>query len=79
MRVERKNNQLLIYLSDDIGASRIQDILDYIKYVELTSTSTVTQNEVTNLVKLGKKGRWARTKKSLGLHAQNSNWYQYWI
>ena len=47
------------------NSSKIKIILDYLRYEELTSTSTATQEDVDNLVKEVKKGRWERTKKDL--------------
>ncbi len=67
MIVERQKNEILIRIPADTKTSRIQSILDYLRYEELTSKSVATQKDVDKLVKEIKKGRWERTKKRLGL------------
>ncbi|MCD4744705.1 MAG: hypothetical protein K8R58_00220 [Bacteroidales bacterium] len=67
MIVERQNNEILVRFSAGIKTSKIQTILDYLRYEELTSKSTATEQDVDKLVKEVKKGRWERTKKELGL------------
>ena len=68
MIVERQDNEILVRFSAGIQTSRIQAILDYLRYEELTSKSTATENDVDNLLKEVKKGRWNRTKEELGLN-----------
>lgn len=67
MKVERKDNEILIRFSPGTKASKIQSILDYLRYEELTSQSKATEKDVEKLTKEAKKGRWERTKKELGL------------
>ncbi len=66
MIVERRNNEILVRFSAGVESSKIQSILDYIKYIELTSKSEATESDVEELVKEAKKGRWDKTKKELG-------------
>ena len=40
------------------NASRIQSILDYLRYEELTSESSVTEENIDELVKKSKSNRW---------------------
>jgi hypothetical protein len=68
MIVERQDNEILVRFSAGIQTSRIQAILDYLRYEELTSKSTATENDVDKLLKEVKKGRWNRTKEELGLN-----------
>ncbi len=68
MIVERQNNEILIRISAGLKPSKIQAILDYLRYVELTSKSTATQSEVDELLKEIKRGRWERTKEELGIN-----------
>ena len=68
MIVEIQNNEILVRFSSRMKTSRIQTILDYLRYEELTSKSTATENDVDELLKEVKKGRWNRTKKELGLN-----------
>ena len=67
MIVERQNNEILVRFSVGTKASRIQSILDYLRYEELTSNSSATEDDVDALVKSAKKGRWNKIKKELGL------------
>ena len=69
MKIERKNNEILIRIDANMKVSNLQNILDYFRYIELTSKSRGTQKDVNALVKQAKKGRWARTKKIVGLDA----------
>lgn len=68
MIVERQNNEIVVRFSAGIKTSRIQTILDYLRYEELTSKSTASEDDVDVLLKEVKKGRWDRTKKELGLN-----------
>ena len=68
MIVERQNNEILVRISTGLKASKIQAILDYIQYEELTSKSTASQKDVEELLMEIKKGRWERTKEELGIN-----------
>ncbi len=68
MIVERKENEIMVRFSAKMKASKIQTILDYLQYEELTSKSTATEKDVDKLLKKTKKGRWKRTKEELGLN-----------
>ncbi|HZK07020.1 MAG TPA: hypothetical protein VFC92_02365 [Bacteroidales bacterium] len=63
MIVERQNNEILVRVSAGIKTSRIQTILDYLRYEELTSKSTASEGDIDQLLKEAKKGRWDRTEK----------------
>lgn len=68
MIVERQNNEILVRISAGIKVSRIQTILDYLRYEELTSKSNATENDVENLLLEVKKGRWNKIKDELKLN-----------
>lgn len=68
MIVERQNNEILVRISAGIKVSRIQTILDYLRYEELTSKSNATENDVEILLLEVKKGRWNRIKAELRLN-----------
>ncbi len=68
MIVERQDNEILVRFSARTNTSRIQTILDYLRYEELTAKSTATDKDVSELLKEVKKGRWDRTKEELGLN-----------
>lgn len=66
MRVERKNNEILVRISAGTNASKIQSILDYLRYEELTSKSEATEKDKENLTKESKTDRWEKIKKEIG-------------
>ena len=67
MIVERLNNEILIRIPSNMTSSRIQSIIDYLRYEELTADSRATQEDVDMLSSEAKKGRWDRIKKEIGL------------
>lgn len=66
MIVERQNNEILVRFSAGNNASKIQSILDYLRYEELTSKSKATQEDLNLLLKEAKKGRLNKIKKEIG-------------
>ena len=62
MKVERKDNEIIVRFSPGTKVSRIQSLLDYLRYEELTFNSKATEKDVANLLKSAKKGRWERAK-----------------
>lgn len=67
MIVERINNEILIRIPGDMKPSRIQSIMDYLRYEELTSDSKATEEDIDVLTSEAKSGRWSRIKKEIGL------------
>ena len=67
MIVERKKNEILIRFKAGTKTSKIQSILDYLRYEELTSKSIATEDDVDKMVGEVKKGRWEKVKKQIGL------------
>jgi hypothetical protein len=67
MIVERINNEILIRIPSNMNYSRIQSIMDYLRYEELTSDSAATQEDIDILTAEAKKGRWDRIKREIGL------------
>ena len=67
MIVERKDNEILVRFSAGTKASKIQSILDYLKYEELTSKSKATEKDIDNMIKKSKTDRWEKIKKEIGL------------
>lgn len=47
--------------------SKIQSILDYLRYEELTSKSEATEKDIEALTKKSKSDRWEKIKKEVGL------------
>ena len=67
MIVERKNNEILVRFSADTKVSKIQSILDYLRFEELTVNSKATEKDIENLTKKSKSGRWEKVKKEIGM------------
>ena len=67
MIIERQNNEILVRFKVGTKATRIQTILDYLRYEELASKSTATEDDINKLVKEVKKGRWEKIKKQIRL------------
>ena len=57
MIVERQDNEILVRFSARMKTSRIQAILDYLRYEELTSKSTATENDRSEERRVGKECR----------------------
>jgi hypothetical protein len=68
MIVERLNDEILVRFAAGTKTSKIQTILDYLRYEELTSKSTATEEDVDKLIEVAKKGRWKRIKKEIGIN-----------
>lgn len=68
MIVKRQNNELLVRIKVGDKASKVQSILDYLRYEELTSKSEATQEDLDSLLKEIKKGRWNKIKKEIGIN-----------
>jgi len=68
MIVEIQNNEILVRFKVGTRASKIQSILDYLRYEELTSKSTATEQDIEDLVNEAKIGRWEKIKKQIGLN-----------
>jgi len=65
MIIERKNNEVVIRLPDTIDTSDLQEMVDYLRYKEITAKSRATQEDAENLAKEAKRGRWKRDRKRL--------------
>ncbi len=67
MQIERTKDEVIFRLPADTDLDDLQAIADLLTYKELTKKFKVSQEEVDDLVKEVKKGRWAETKLKLGL------------
>jgi len=65
MLVERIDNEVIIRLSGSIDTTDLEEMVDYLRFKEITSKSKATQDEVDLLVKEIKKGRWESNRKRL--------------
>lgn len=57
MIVERINDEILVRFSSGSQISKIQSILDYLRYEELTAKSTATASDLDKLISEAKKSR----------------------
>ena len=62
MIVERKKNELIIRLPNNIPAKDIQDFLNYLEYKEATSTSEAKKEDIDEIAKKAKKGVWTKNR-----------------
>ncbi len=62
MIVERTKNELIIRLPATVNAAEIQDLLNYLRYQELTSTFKVKQGEADKLANQVSKNWWKRNQ-----------------
>ncbi len=65
MTVERKDDELLVRLSVGAKASKMQSILDYLRYIELTSNSKATEMDIEESKHQSKPMRWEKSRISL--------------
>jgi len=65
MIVERTNKEVIIRLPSTIDTSDLEEMVDFLRFKEITSKSKATQAQVNALVKEVKKGRWEANKKRL--------------
>ncbi len=68
MIVKRQNNEISVKFSAEINISKIQTILDYLRYEELTAKSNATENSVNELLNEVKEERWENSKKEIGIN-----------
>ena len=68
MIVERQRDEILVRIPATMKTSRLQAILDYLRYEELTSQSTASADNVDMILREANKGRWGQVKKEIGLN-----------
>ncbi len=62
MRIERKDNQILIRVSSGTDLTGLQRIFDYIKFREIASQSKATQEQIDELARESKSSWWKKNK-----------------
>jgi len=67
MILERTKDEILIRLSADVDLAELQNMIDYLKYKELTAKSKAKQSDVDGLANEVKKSIWSKVKASRGL------------
>jgi len=67
MILERENDEILVRLSSKTDLSELQDIIDYLKYKELTANSQAKQKDVDILSKEINSLIWSKIKTERSL------------
>lgn len=67
MIIERTKNEIVLRIPTNISVDDLQAIADWVEFKTLSKKSKASQKQADALVKKIKKGRWARTKASVGL------------
>ncbi len=67
MIIERTSKEVIFRLSSSTKLEDLQDVADLFTFKEIAQKSKATQQDVDDLVKKIKKGRWAKTKQQLVL------------
>jgi len=67
MILERKDKEILVRLPSSVDLTELQDMIDYLRYKELTSKSKAKQSDVNELAKEVNKTIWTKVKKQRDL------------
>lgn len=67
MIIERIKDEIIFKIPGDTNIDELQEIADILTFKEISRKSKATQEEIDELAKLAKKGRWEKTKDKLGL------------
>lgn len=67
MIIEQTKNEVIFRLPVTVNLDDLQDMADLFEFKELSRNATASQQEVDNLVKKIKKGRWTETKSKIDL------------
>jgi len=67
MILERTKNEILVRLPSNVDLSELQDMLDYLRYRELTANSKAKQADVDKLAKEVNASVWEKIKKQRNL------------
>ncbi len=62
MILERTKNEIVIRLSSAIDLTELQNMLDYLRYKEITSKSKASQHDVDSLAESTNKSMWNKIK-----------------
>ncbi len=65
MVIERNTSEIIIRVPSFVNIEGLQRMLDYLTYQEATAKNEASAEDIDNLVKEVKKGRWAARKKLL--------------
>ena len=63
MLIERTQDEVIIRIPASVKTDELQDVLDFIRYKEITSKIKVSQKEVDKLAREVNKKWWTKNKK----------------
>jgi len=63
MILERTTTEILVRLPSTVDLSELQDMLDYLKYKELSSSTNAKQSDVDELSQIINKSMWSNLKE----------------
>jgi hypothetical protein len=67
MILERTKDEILVRLPANVDLTELQDMIDYLRYKELTAKSKAKQSDVDELAKIVNKSIWDKVKASRGI------------
>jgi len=67
MKVERNKDEVIFRISADINIEDLQNLSDLIEFKEISKKSKAKQEDVDEIVKTVKKGRWKNIQDKLDL------------
>ncbi len=67
MILERTKDEILIRLPANIEVSKLQSLLEYLQYLELTANSSAKKSDISNLSKMANKSMWQKVKEARGI------------
>ncbi len=65
MIIEKTKNEIIFRLPSDMNIIELQDLADWVQYMEATRKTKAKQADVDTLVADVKKGRWMKRKPQL--------------
>jgi hypothetical protein len=65
MTIERTNREIIVRIPASIDPQEIQDVLDFIRYKELTSKVKVKQSSIDKLASSINKKWWTKNSKKI--------------
>lgn len=67
MTIERTSKEVIFRLPSSTKLEDLQAITDLFVFKDISQKSKASQKDVDDLVRKTKKGRWAKTKRRIGL------------
>jgi hypothetical protein len=65
MIIERTKNEVIIRLPSTVETTDLEEMVDFVRFKEITSKSKATKEKTDRLLKKIKKGRWESNRERL--------------